>query len=92
MTKAQARRRRQRSDARHSIAAVASSNGAFSHKNTEFTYTTPTGGHAVINVVGLGNLAGTTVDGSGALHLHHFDGGRAPAHLVTTSAAALSIG
>jgi len=54
---------------RHSLAAVASSNGAFSHKDTEFSYTTPKGGHAVINVVGLGNLAGTTVDSSGFLHL-----------------------
>ena len=35
-------------DALHrSIAAVASSNGAFSHGNREFTYTTPTGGLAV---------------------------------------------
>ena len=39
-----------------------SSGGVFSHGNTEFTYTTPTGGQAVIQVVGLGNLAGTTVD------------------------------
>ena len=44
--------------------AAASSGGVFSHNGTEFTYTTPTGGQAVIQVVGLGNLAGTTVDSS----------------------------
>ncbi|MFI5460798.1 MAG: hypothetical protein ACHRXM_35755 [Isosphaerales bacterium] len=53
----------------HSIAAVASSNGTFSHNNRDFTYTTPTGGLAVIDVVGQGNLTGTTVDGFGDLHL-----------------------
>ena len=48
---------------RHSVStAAASSNGVFSHNGTEFTYTTPTGGQAVIQVVGLGNLAGTTVE------------------------------
>ena len=43
--------------------------GVFSHKDTQFTYVTPTGGHALIKIVGIGNLAGTTVDGSGGLHL-----------------------
>ena len=33
-----------------------------------FTYTTPTGGHATISVVGLGNLEGTTAPG-GVLNL-----------------------
>ena len=35
--------------------------GVFSDNGTKFTYTTPTGGQAEIQVVGLGNLAGTTV-------------------------------
>ena len=83
----------------HSIAAVASSSGAFSHKDTEFKYTTRSGGRAVINVIGVGNLAGTTVDGSGALHLvyggtnayskiaGHIDGGgdRAPLASILNS-------
>ena len=48
---------------RHSVStAAASSGGVFSDNGTKFTYTTPTGGQAVIQVVGLGNLAGTTVD------------------------------
>jgi len=57
----------------HSIAAVAASNGAFSHKDTEFTYTTPTGGHAVIKVVGRGNLGGPTETKviSGVLYLEY---------------------
>ncbi|MGP0066520.1 MAG: hypothetical protein ACLQGP_23395 [Isosphaeraceae bacterium] len=45
--------------------------GIFSHKDSEFSYTTPTGGHATIKIVGIGNLAGTTVDNSGALHLEY---------------------
>jgi len=82
----------------HSIAAVAASSGAFSHKDTLFTYTTPTGGHAEIKVVGLGNLAGTTVD-SGNLELEyggtnayskivgqvHGGGGRAPLASILNS-------
>ena len=35
--------------------------GTFSHNGTEFSYTTPTGGHATIRIVGIGNLAGTTI-------------------------------
>jgi len=53
----------------HSIAPAGSSNGVFSHNNRDFTYTTPTGGLAVIDVVGRGNLTGTTLDGFGDLHL-----------------------
>jgi hypothetical protein len=40
---------------------VAVTQGAFSNSGTEFSYTTPSGGLATIQVVGLGNLAGTTV-------------------------------
>jgi hypothetical protein len=50
-------------------AADVTSGGAFSHRDRRFTYTTPTGGHAVIHFIGIGNLTGTTVDSSGALHL-----------------------
>src|SRR5262249_6471799 len=32
------------------------SNGVFSHSGREFTYTTPTGGRAVIKIVGIGDL------------------------------------
>ena len=53
----------------HSSAADSSSSGVFSHANRNFTYTTPTGGTAVIQIVGRGNLTGTTVDSSGALDL-----------------------
>src|SRR6516165_5012783 len=49
--------------------AVISAGGAFSHHDREFRYLTPTGGHATIKVVGLGNLSGTTQDSSGDLHL-----------------------
>ncbi len=34
-----------------------------------FSYTTPTGGHATISVVGIGTLAGTSLNASGALEL-----------------------
>jgi hypothetical protein len=55
---------------RHSVSAAAdSSSGVLSANGTEFTYTTPTGGKAVIQIVGLGNLGGTTVDSAGALNL-----------------------
>ena len=47
--------------------------GVFSHKDTQFRYVTPTGGHALIKIVGIGNLAGTTVDSSGALQLEYGD-------------------
>jgi lipoprotein-anchoring transpeptidase ErfK/SrfK len=43
--------------------------GVFSHKDREFSYITPSGGHATIKIVGRGNLAGTTVDGDGALKI-----------------------
>jgi hypothetical protein len=49
--------------------AAISSGGVFSHHGTQFSYTTPTGGRAVIHVVGLGNLAGTNVDSAGDLNL-----------------------
>ncbi len=48
--------------ARHS---VATGGGILSHHGTQFSYTTPTGGHAVIQVVGLGNLALTNVGPAG---------------------------
>jgi hypothetical protein len=50
-------------------AAAASSGGVLSHHDREFSYTTPSGGHAVITVIGRGNLAGTGLDGSRALRL-----------------------
>lgn len=50
-------------------ATTASTGGVLSHHTHEFTYTTRAGGHAVIQVVGRGSLAGTTVDTSGALQL-----------------------
>ena len=69
--------------ARHSVStAAASSNGVFSNNGTQFTYTTPTGGRASIQVVGLGNLAGTTVSGSGALNLV-YDGTNAYSKIVS---------
>ena len=43
--------------------------GVFSNGGNTFTYTTPSGGTATIQVVGLGNLAGTTVDQNGDLNL-----------------------
>jgi hypothetical protein len=48
---------------------VASTPGVFSNGGTKFTYTTPSGGVATIQVVGLGNLAGTTVDQNRDLNL-----------------------
>ena len=54
-------------------AAAASPGGVFSQDNRVFTYTTPSGGHATIQVVGLGNLLGTTVSTSGALELVYGD-------------------
>lgn len=53
-------------------AVTSSSGGVFSQDNRVFSYTTPTGGHAVIQVIGLGNLLGTTLD-SGALELVYGD-------------------
>ncbi len=54
-------------------AAASSSSGVFSQDNRVFSYTTPTGGHAVIQVIGLGNLVGTTLTSSGALDLVYAD-------------------
>ncbi len=73
--------------------------GIFSHKDTEFSYATPTGGHATIKIVGIGNLAGTTVSSTGALELEygatnayskivgqvHGGGGRAPLASILNS-------
>ena len=68
---------------RHSVStAAASSGGVFSNNGTEFTYTTPTGGRATIQVVGLGNLAGTNVDSAGALNLV-YDGTNAFSKIVS---------
>jgi hypothetical protein len=63
-------------------AAAAPSTGVFSDNGTKFTYATPTGGQAVIQVVGLGNLAGTTVSSAGALNLV-FDGTNAFSKIVS---------
>jgi hypothetical protein len=49
--------------------AAAPATGLFSDNLTKFTYATPTGGKAVIQLVGLGNLANTTVNGAGELNL-----------------------
>jgi hypothetical protein len=79
--------------------SLASSSGVFSHKDTQFSYITPTGGHALIKVVGIGNLAGTTISSSGALQLEYGDtnayskivgqvhggGGRAPLASILNS-------
>lgn len=48
---------------------AATTSGIFSAAGTMFTYKTPSGGVATIQVVGLGNLAGTTVDQAGDLNL-----------------------
>jgi hypothetical protein len=48
---------------------AASTSGVFSSAGNTFTYKTPSGGTATIQVVGLGNLAGTTVDQNGDLNL-----------------------
>ncbi len=44
-------------------------NSSFSHRFRQFSYTTPTGGQALVELIGQGSLAGTTVSGSGALNL-----------------------
>jgi hypothetical protein len=54
-------------------AAASSAGGVFSQDNRVFSYTTPTGGHAVIQVIGLGNLLGTTLTPSDALELVYGD-------------------
>ena len=63
-------------------AAADSSSGVLSANGTEFTYTTPTGGKAVIQIVGLGNLGGTTVNSAGALNLV-YDGTNAFSKIVS---------
>src|SRR5262245_27226883 len=54
---------------RRAIATGAAASGAVAHSATRFAYTTPSGGRATRQIVGLGNLAGTSVDSSGALNL-----------------------
>jgi hypothetical protein len=44
-------------------------NGSFSHQDRQFSYTTPSGGHALIQTIGRGSLAGTSVNHDGALNL-----------------------
>jgi hypothetical protein len=39
--------------------------GSLSHHDHQFSYTTPTGGHALIEVIGRGSLAGTTINSLG---------------------------
>jgi hypothetical protein len=43
--------------------------GDFFHNYQQFNYTTPSGTHVEIKIVGRGSLLGTKVDSSGALHL-----------------------
>ncbi len=57
----------------HLDVAASASSGVLSQDNRVFSYTTPTGGRAVIQVVGLGNLLGTSLTGSGALELVYGD-------------------
>lgn len=52
-----------------SAAQAASPGGVLSAKGQVFRYVTPQGGIATIRIVGVGTLAGTSVDGNGALHL-----------------------
>ena len=49
--------------------SIATTSGVFSNNGAKFSYTTPSGGLATIQVVGLGNLSGTTVDQNGDLNL-----------------------
>ncbi len=49
--------------------SISASGGVFSNKDRVFTYETPTGGHATIKIIGIGNLAGTSVDDTGAVHI-----------------------
>ena len=43
--------------------------GEFFHNDQQFNYTTPSGTHVELKIIGRGSLRGTTVDRSGALHL-----------------------
>jgi len=43
--------------------------GEFFHNDQQFNYTTPSGTHVELKIIGRGSLQGTTVDSSGALHL-----------------------
>jgi hypothetical protein len=61
------------SRASSAAAAASSSSGVFSQDNRVFSYMTPTGGQAVIQVIGLGNLVGTSLTSSGALELVYAD-------------------
>ena len=49
--------------------AAATTGGVLSAKGQVFRYVTSTGGIATIRIVGVGSLAGTTVDSFGALDL-----------------------
>jgi len=60
---------RQLLNAGGSRAAAASPGGVLSAKGQVFRYVTLTGGIATLRVVGVGSLAGTSVDSSGALHV-----------------------
>ncbi len=57
------------SPSRVAAASPDASDGTFSQNNRRFTYVTPSGGTAELQVIGKGNLAGTTVNSSGALEL-----------------------
>jgi hypothetical protein len=56
--------------------------GTLSHNGTQFSYTTD-GKHVVIHVIGLGNLAGTSVDSAGELNLV-YDGTNAFSKIKST--------
>ncbi|MGA7498009.1 MAG: hypothetical protein WBX00_14885 [Isosphaeraceae bacterium] len=43
--------------------------GEFFHNDQQFNYTTPSGTHVELKIIGRGSLQGTKVDSSGALHL-----------------------
>ncbi len=55
--------------AHRSVDQAATAGGVLSAKGQVFRYVTPQGGITTLRVVGVGTLAGTTVDSSGALHL-----------------------
>ena len=57
--------------------------GRFSHHGTIFSYSTPSGGHATIHLIGLGNLGGTSVSSTGALNLV-YGGTNAYSKIVST--------
>jgi hypothetical protein len=49
--------------------AAVSTAGVLSAKGQVFQYVTPTGGIATVRIIGVGSLAGTSVDSSGALNI-----------------------